>query len=718
MKIKQLTIKNFRSFKEESKFDFDTYGEKNIILIGGENGSGKSSIFEAIKLCIYGPLTYRYQGMVPNYIAKIKSAINEDVYSKDSINSFVELKILFNVSGEENLYTIRRTWDLIKGKLREEFIIKKDGRVLRENESEEFESFLKDLIPPNVFDLFFFDGEKLSEFFSDKKGNLKLKDTILTLNNLDIFNILSRELYLNTRRKDREKENLSELVIELERYEEKVNSLNKELQLLENAIYFGMNKKEELKIDIESAKREFISAGGLRDKEKDKLTNKISLAENNRDLVNQKLKEYCNDILPFIMIKDMLLDIKRQLYLEGEYIIYDSIKDKIDNDKISKVVSNVIPSNEINDSQLNKIVLGIRKLVISNEFEEDFSQIHNLSKEQQINVISYIDKILNEDIRTANFFDTIDSITGDIAKNRNKLRQSLGEEEEKEYISKIDQLNKDLNDIEIKLTEDKEKREKINLEREVTQKLLNKTDEKIVLLKRLDGVNYISNNIMEMIDELLKNITIKKKEDVEDNFQFIFSQIIRKEKFIDFIRLDEDFKSNLYVKKDYSNKDIVTLILNLGLEGLEKKFGKLFIEELYFLSNSKDKKDILTYFNKKNRDQSTKINTKIDIMNLSSGEKQVYLLCLYWAIIKSSGVEIPFIIDTPYGRIDEKHRKSITTKFFPKISNQVIILSTNTEIEEGLYEDINKYISKEYMLNYDSVERKTIINQGYFYEVI
>ena len=54
-------------------------------------------------------------------------------------------------------------------------------------------------------------------------------------------------------------------------------------------------------------------------------------------------------------------------------------------------------------------------------------------------------------------------------------------------------------------------------------------------------------------------------------------------------------------------------------------------------------------------------------MNLSAGEKQVYILCLYWALIKSSGLEIPFIIDTPYGRIDEKHRNAITRKFFPKL---------------------------------------------------
>lgn len=105
-------------------------------------------------------------------------------------------------------------------------------------------------------------------------------------------------------------------------------------------------------------------------------------------------------------------------------------------------------------------------------------------------------------------------------------------------------------------------------------------------------------------------------------------------------------------------------------------------------------------------------------MNLSSGEKQIYILCLYWALIKSSGIKIPFIIDTPYGRIDSEHRRAMTTKYMPSISDQVIILSTNTEIEEGLYEDIQEHLAKEYVLEYITEKRCTRVSKGYFYEVI
>ena len=69
MKINKLVLKNFRSYEEKTVFDFTTTNDKNIILVGGKNGAGKSTIFEAIKVCIYGPIAYKYQGFNSSYIS-------------------------------------------------------------------------------------------------------------------------------------------------------------------------------------------------------------------------------------------------------------------------------------------------------------------------------------------------------------------------------------------------------------------------------------------------------------------------------------------------------------------------------------------------------------------------------------------------------------------------------------------------------------------------
>ena len=84
-------------------------------------------------------------------------------------------------------------------------------------------------------------------------------------------------------------------------------------------------------------------------------------------------------------------------------------------------------------------------------------------------------------------------------------------------------------------------------------------------------------------------------------------------------------------------------------------------------------------------------------------------------MIQISGKHIPFVIDTPYARIDANHREEISSKFFPNISSQVIILSTDEEITKDYYNIIKPYIAKEYLLQNDQSENKTTVTRGYFF---
>ena len=78
---------------------------------------------------------------------------------------------------------------------------------------------------------------------------------------------------------------------------------------------------------------------------------------------------------------------------------------------------------------------------------------------------------------------------------------------------------------------------------------------------------------------------------------------------------------------------------------------------------------------------------------------------------------LPFIIDTHYASIEETHRNNITSEYLSTISDQVIILSTNTEIDEKAYREIKPKLNGEYLIQYDDKNRKTIQREGYFFEV-
>ena len=78
--------------------------------------------------------------------------------------------------------------------------------------------------------------------------------------------------------------------------------------------------------------------------------------------------------------------------------------------------------------------------------------------------------------------------------------------------------------------------------------------------------------------------------------------------------------------------------------------------------------------------------------------------------------KLPVIIDTPLSRLDSQHRTSVITTYFPNASEQIIILSTDTEIDRSYYDMIQDSIGDEFTLVYNEETKSTSIKKGYFQE--
>jgi DNA sulfur modification protein DndD len=198
---------------------------------------------------------------------------------------------------------------------------------------------------------------------------------------------------------------------------------------------------------------------------------------------------------------------------------------------------------------------------------------------------------------------------------------------------------------------------------------------------------------------------------------YIFKRLFKKDGFIEQIDIDDNFNVSLYINKLYGIFDIENMLENIGYVDMYKKLGRLFFKDLYSELNIEGYNELKHSLKNVTSMKLLNLRTKIDIESLSNGEKQIYILCLYWSLIKASGMDVPFIIDTPFARIDEIHRQNIVSEFFSTISSQVIILSTNTEIDQQSYKALKDIISKEYLIEYDDKARKTRKFDGYFYEV-
>ena len=109
-------------------------------------------------------------------------------------------------------------------------------------------------------------------------------------------------------------------------------------------------------------------------------------------------------------------------------------------------------------------------------------------------------------------------------------------------------------------------------------------------------------------------------------------------------------------------------------------------------------------------------NRPLPKSQLSAGEKQIYAISMLWALAKTSGRPLPIMIDTPLGRLDSDHRASLVHHYFPVASHQVIILSTDTEVDRSYFAALRQDIAHAYRLEFDPVENGTTITAGYFWK--
>ena len=106
---------------------------------------------------------------------------------------------------------------------------------------------------------------------------------------------------------------------------------------------------------------------------------------------------------------------------------------------------------------------------------------------------------------------------------------------------------------------------------------------------------------------------------------------------------------------------------------------------------------------------------EIEKAQLSAGEKQIYAIAMLEALARTSGRRLPVVIDTPLGRLDSQHRGNLVNEYFPSASHQVILLSTDTEVDEAFYRDLSPHINRSFEIRYDEKERSATVHEGYFW---
>lgn len=690
MKISKVVFENFKPYCGRIEVDLSVEKGKNIVLIGGRNGQGKTSFLLGVVWCLYGSNIEKVDDIFKkevkgNYSKFLHKALNwnarnggETSFSVEVVFTDVELSEVFTRS-EQGLaeISIKRRYDiedLVEG---ETFEIMMDGKPIGLLSDEDDKvNFVNDyIIPFDIAKFIFFDAEKIAEI-----ALLSAKDQAIIMNDA-LGKILGLSTYEN-------------LIVDLEVYKKNLQkeaaspSINLEINSFENAkkqneLRIDDNEKkideyeermEELIIEIAKYTDELIRRGDT------SIKTDINLLREKEEMLNEKLAEAGSkfneiaDLIPFSIIAHRFEELVEHLEQEEELKLNEikleglTEKTKEFADKLFNRPPLMSPAEDINMEQKTFYYQKTKEMLAALYSEEqsnielDFQHDLDASDAQHIRQVFRHIQQSSKDLFEGVFSDYM-RLQADYQEAAKELRIA--------ETASMDEFVQDLQDKKNQADKDL-----ISLNRE-----LGRLEEENARLA-IENKNHQSK-----IENLLTKVQTSKK--VEKQIEVVKKYI---RTLMDFIKQQKEQKKNILSKSILSE---LNAILN--------KPGLVSGVEVSIMPNNLGIE--VKLYDAEGRETSPGTD-------MSKGEQQIYISALLKSILSESIHDLPILIDTPLGRLDQEHRNKILENYYPTLSDQVIIFSTNTEVRVSDLPKIEQHISKKYRL--ENLNKKTIIHSGYF----
>lgn len=692
MYIKEIELNNFRIYKGFNKIPLLPTDDKNIIVISGKNGFGKTTFLMSLVWCLYGKQMEKVDEL---YEKEIKDKGNYTKYISNSLNrkaleeGDTEFSVSVTFSGVKipdvtcNEVTIKRSYNIVSNSSdRVEVLI--DGYqnqliedLTKENQKGE-EIFIRDFILPiEIAKFFFFDAEKivslaeinssnqrrqLSKAYSEVLGIQKYEDLKANLEE-------KQDDYRKRSAKPEEKEELNQLHTDIENAKIEIERLSYNIDDLKHE----RNQKEK---EAEDIQRRLIREGDkMTLEELNELKDEQTKLEQKKLGVQENLKEYF-DVIPFALAGETLMNISEQLtnernLTEQKYKQEDvnskinQIKQEIEHQRINE---KLYFDTNVRDFYESQIVKLIKKYFFSDfpDVPDNFQALHDFSNSETNEFNQLLNTIKHS------FKETFSRLNTEYSYLKNQL----------------DSISRKIRDAE-KSAED-----------EYIAELRRKKEG---LDKRILSINNEIETIREKIGEFNNQIKIFKQK----------QEILRK-------KIDE---SSEYSAKEQKTKQIINKLQNFIAKFKELKKQSLEEKMLKGLNTLLHKKDFIkmvevdishtgedidiTLYNSSNK--------IIDKGSLSMGERQMYASALLNSLVDESDIEFPVFIDSPMQKFDEQHAENIIKHFYPNVSKQVVIFPLiNKELTEKEYNQLSPKVCRTFLIDNISNEKSEFIECQHF----
>ncbi len=645
--------------------------DRPIILFGGKNGAGKTTILDAVRLCLYGASALGKGTKRAIYEAYLLSRVHRHL-GAPLHHSFAGVGVGFihTVGGTTHEFTMRRMWERRRSGVNETVHITRDGVPLSEQEMEWWEQFLYDILPPGLADLFFFDGEKIQSLADDPDYTL-LGESIRSLLGLDLLDRLRADLgvYLVRQRRtggQRLDEMIADLCSRRTEVEAAFSQAYTELGHINSLLAHKRGK-------VDQIERQLASEGGSIAAQRDILKHRMETLRESIRRYERIIAEQANALLPFAVVPQLAQTLKVRLQLDErveQYIQVSTVADYFVEELTRRLVweDDWLGGVQLSNQNREKLIAGLNgkaRAIRDSLVQDDESNlatetvVHPLEKDERSELVTWLDQATTlVPAQLIEVGQALENALTESAEVEAALLNLPAEETIQPIIQQLNALQRELGALEI---QQKTQELAVQQLRQKRSALDQEEKELNTRLMRNDDPSYrsrLAGRAQQVLVRYEESLRRKKIVELEDAIVECFGRLSRKGHYIRRVTIDpETFVTTLYNQKG----------------------------------------DALP------REQ------------LSAGEKQIYAVAVLWALRLVSGRTLPIIVDTPLGRLDSEHRRRLVQHYFPQASHQVVLLSTDTEIDPVLYNDLEPAISRSYQLVYRTGEAATQVEEGYFW---
>ena len=659
----ELVIENFGAYA--GKHTIDLRPENNdfiqpIVLFGGMNGGGKTTLMDAIRLALYGERAKCSTRGNLGYSNFLAQSVNSKATSADLTKIELSFEDIFE--GHWQQFKIIRAWnrDIKDGK--DSLSIERENRF--DNKLEEsWNEYIENILPLGISNLFLFDGEQVKELAELDTPPPAVVDAINNLLGLELAEKLSIDLEVLVNRKRKALASKTQLLT-IEEIEQKLAAKRVEKEQANSKLAELQQKLEKAGKKLARSRNKFNKQGGKIASEREQFESKLKDLNSRLEAKRQELIVLASGNLPLKLIAPLLDSAITQGKQEQEIQQLKQAQGVIG--ARDKNLLNHLASIDLAEEYISKIEFFLadenRKVAESiAKVADNFLHLTDPQLQQLTSNTQVLPLQINSTQKVIKEIEQLE-VTKD--KTESQLAIAASPEDYQKLLEAVERTQEEVSKYKAlyKLEQDKlEKlgREVERIEQELKRNLKSYSEDAIDNLND-EHIIKTSAKVQQTLKLFKEKLTLKKLNKLETEVKDCFLYLLHKSNLINRVTIDSDrFKLELY---DHQ--------------------GQPFPKQ-----------------------------------RLSAGEKQLLAIAFLWGLARVSGRNLPIAIDTPLGRLDSSHRHNLVERYFPAASHQVILLSTDTEIGEKEVTMLRKQeaIAQEYLLKYNPEKRQTTVEKGYFW---